>query len=173
VVLNDLVAWAYTTGRIYVKSDGTPWRPIVHIEDITEAIRSVLAAPREAVHNQTFNIGLTEENYRIRELAEIVSETVPGCHVEYAPGGGPDKRCYRVDCSKIRRMVPGFEPRWNARKGAQQLYEAYKNVGLTFEDIERGRYVRMSQIQKLMKSGLLDDSLRWSQKEVLETVVAR
>jgi nucleoside-diphosphate-sugar epimerase len=173
VVLNDLVAWAYTTGRIYVKSDGTPWRPIVHIEDITEAIRSVLAAPREAVHNQTFNIGLTEENYRIRELAEIVSETVPGCHVEYAPGGGPDKRCYRVDCSKIRRMVPGFEPRWNARKGAQQLYQAYKNVGLTFEDIERGRYVRMSQIQKLMKSGLLDDSLRWSQKEVLETVVAR
>ncbi len=161
VVLNDLVAWAYTTGRVYLKSDGTPWRPIVHIEDIIEAIRSVLEAPRDSIHNETFNVGLTEENYRITELADIVAETVPGCHVEYAPDGGPDKRCYRVNCDRIRRMVPGFNPRWNARKGARQLYEAYRAAGLTFEDIERGRFVRLSQIGKLRKAGLLDDNLRW------------
>jgi len=161
VVLNDLVAWAYTTGRVYIKSDGTPWRPIVHIEDITRAALSVLEAPREAVHNETFNVGVTEENYRIRELAEIVTETVPNCRVEYAPDGGPDKRCYRVDFGKIRRMLPSFEPQWNARKGAQQLYDAYRAAGLTYADIEKGRYARISHIRKLMSAGRLDSSLRW------------
>src|SRR5215831_6902574 len=95
IVLNDLVAWAYTKGQVYIKSDGTPWRPIVHIRDIIAAVVSVLAAPREVVHNQVFNVGRTDQNYRISELAAIVMETVPGCTVEYAPGGGPDKRCYR------------------------------------------------------------------------------
>jgi nucleoside-diphosphate-sugar epimerase len=170
VVLNDLVAWAYTTGRVYLKSDGTPWRPIVHVDDIVEAIRSVLVAPREAIHNETFNVGLTEENYRIRELADIVAETVPGCHVEYAPGGGPDKRCYRITCEKLRRAVPGFRPQWNARKGARQLYEAYRAAGLTFADIESGRYARLSQIQKLRKAGLLDASLRWSRQNATPSV---
>ena len=117
IVLNDLVASAYTTGRVYIKSDGTPWRPIVHIRDIIAAILSVLEAPREAIHNETFNVGQTEENYRISELADIVAETVPGCRVEYAPGGGPDKRCYRVNCDKIRRLLPSFRPQWTARKG--------------------------------------------------------
>jgi nucleoside-diphosphate-sugar epimerase len=161
IVLNDLVAWAYTSGRVYLKSDGTPWRPLIHIEDIIEGVRSVLAAPREQVHNQTFNVGQTTENYRMKELADIVAETVPGCRVEYAPGGGPDTRCYRVNCDKIRQMVPGFQPRWTAREGARQLYEAYRAAGLTFEDIERGRYVRISNIQRLMKAGLVDESLRW------------
>jgi nucleoside-diphosphate-sugar epimerase len=161
VVLNDLVAWAFTTGRIYIKSDGTPWRPIVHIEDITRAILSVLEAPREAIHNQTFNVGLTEENYRIREIAEVVAETIPGCRIEYAPGGGPDKRCYRINCAKIRQRLPSFQPQWNVRKGALQLYEAYREAGLTFEDIEKGRYARMVHIRKLMSTGGLDDSLRW------------
>src|SRR6266481_3308194 len=110
IVLNDLVASAYTTGRVYVKSDGTPWRPIVHIRDIIAAVVSVLDAPREIVHNQVFNVGSTTENYRISELAVIVAETVPNCLVEFAAGGGPDKRCYRVNCDKIRRALPSFRP---------------------------------------------------------------
>jgi nucleoside-diphosphate-sugar epimerase len=164
IVLNDLVAWAYTTGRVYIKSDGTPWRPIVHIRDITAAVLAVLEASQEAVHNQTFNIGQTAENYRIRELAAIVADTVPGSRVEYAPDGGPDKRCYRVNCDKIRRLLPGFQPRWTARRGAQELYDAYRAVGLTVEDLEHGRYVRISHIQRLLNAGQLDVSLRWSRQ---------
>lgn len=162
VVLNDLVAAAYTTGRVYIKSDGTPWRPIVHVRDITAAILSVLEAPRDAIHNEVFNVGLTAENYRIRQLAEIVAETVPGCRIEYAPGGGPDKRCYRVSCEKIRKALPGFQPQWNARKGAQELHQAYRAAGLTAEDLERGRYARISHIQRLLATAQIDTSLRWS-----------
>lgn len=165
VVLNDLVAWAYTTGRVYIKSDGTPWRPIVHIEDITRAVLSVLEAPRDLIHNEVFNVGLTEENYRIRELAQIVAETVPGCRIDYAPDGGPDKRCYRVDCDKIRLTLPNFKPHWDARKGARQLYEAYREAGLTFADIENGRYARIAHIRKLISGGNLDLSLRWRAPE--------
>ncbi len=172
IVLNDLVAWAYTTGRVYIKSDGTPWRPIVHIRDIIAAIIAVLEAPREAVYNQTFNVGRNDENYRIRELAEIVSEVVPGCRVEYAPGGGPDLRCYRVNFDKIGRLVPGFQPKWSAREGAQELYSAYRQVGLKFEDIESGRYVRIAEILRLQKAGRLDLSLRWSQERVETASVA-
>jgi nucleoside-diphosphate-sugar epimerase len=161
VVLNDLVASAYTTGRVYIKSDGTPWRPIVHIRDIAAAIQSVLDAPREAIHNEIFNVGLTEENYRIRDLAAIVAETVPGCRIEYARDGGPDKRCYRINCDKIRRALPNFAPQWNARKGAGELYEAYKSIGLTEAQIKAGRYTRISHIQRLMQAGRLDDCLRW------------
>ena len=130
VVLNDLVASAYTTGRVYIKSDGTPWRPIVHIRDIIAAALAALEAPREAIHNETFNVGRTEENYRIRELADIVAETVPGCRIEYAADGGPDKRCYRITFEKIARELPNFRPQWTARKGAQELYDAYRAAGL-------------------------------------------
>ena len=165
IVLNDLVARAFTTGQVYIKSDGTPWRPIIHIEDIIGAAISVLEAPIKAIHNETFNVGSTEENYRISEIADVVMQTVPNCHVEYAPGGGPDKRCYRVDCGKIRRALPAFQLRWNLRKGAQQLYDAYRSVGLTLEDIEKGRYARISHIQQLINSGRLDDSLRWRVRE--------
>jgi len=161
IVLNDLVASAYTTGKILIKSDGTPWRPITHIRDIIAAVVAVLAAPCELVHNETFNVGRTDENYRIRELADIVAETVPNCRVEYAPGGGPDKRCYRVTCDKIRRILPKFVPQWTAKKGAQELYEAYRNVGLTAADIERGRYIRIAQIQRQQSDGKLDALLRW------------
>jgi nucleoside-diphosphate-sugar epimerase len=164
IVLNDLVASAYTAGLVYIKSDGTPWRPIVHIRDIIAAIVAVLDSPRDIVHGQVFNVGLTEENYRIRQLAEIVAEIVPGCRVEFAPGGGPDKRCYRVDCAKISRVLPNFRPQWNARKGAQELYNAYRSVGLTANDMERGRYVRLSQIRRLQEAGQLDGSLRWSRQ---------
>jgi nucleoside-diphosphate-sugar epimerase len=160
IVLNDLVASAYATGRVYIKSDGTPWRPIVHIRDIIAAMIAVLEAPREVIHNQTFNVGRTDENFRIRELAEIVKETVPGCRIEYAPGGGPDKRCYRVNCDKISRVLPGFRAQWTARRGAQELYDAYRAVGLTAADIEQGRYTRITQIQKLKQVGKLDGLLR-------------
>src|ERR1700743_2919975 len=112
IVLNDLVASAYATGRVYIKSDGTPWRPIVHIRDIIAAVVSVLEAPQEAIHNETFNVGQTEENYRISQLADIVEETVPGCRIEYAAGGGPDKRCYRVRFEKHGRSRPNFRPQW-------------------------------------------------------------
>jgi nucleoside-diphosphate-sugar epimerase len=165
IVLNDLVASAYITGRVYIKSDGTPWRPIVHIRDIVAAVIAVLDAPQKVVHNQTFNVGQTEENYRIRELADIVAQTVPGCRVEYAPGGGPDKRCYRVSCEKIRRMLPGFRPQWTARQGAQELYDAYRTMGLTADDLRLGRYLRISHIQRLLEAGRLDTSLRWKSKD--------
>jgi nucleoside-diphosphate-sugar epimerase len=154
-----------------IKSDGTPWRPIIHIRDIISAIVSVLEAQAEAIHNETFNVGRTEENYRISQLADIVSEIVPGCHVEYAAGGGPDKRCYRVSCDKIARVLPNFRPQWDARKGAQELYDAYRTAGLSAGELERGLYTRITQIQKLKKAGALDSSLRWSQQRV-EAVVA-
>jgi len=161
VVLNDLVAWAHTTGRVYIKSDGTPWRPIVHIRDITAAILAVVEAPRDAIHNETFNVGNTKENYRISDLAAIVAEVVPGSRVEYAPDGGPDKRCYRINCDKIGRTLPSFHTQWTARSGAQELYDAYRAAGLTREDLEIGRYVRMNHIRSLQASGRVDDSLRW------------
>jgi nucleoside-diphosphate-sugar epimerase len=161
LVLNNLVAWAFTTGQVYVKSDGTPWRPIVHIEDISRAFIAVLRAPRELVHNQAFNVGRNEENYRIRELAEIVRETVPGCDVQYAKDAGPDKRCYRVDSRKLMRTLHDFKPRWDARRGAQQLYGTYKSIGLRLEDFEGPKYKRIDHIRNLISEGRLDETLRW------------
>lgn len=162
LVLNDFVAAAFTTGRIHIKSDGTPWRPIVHIRDIVQAMICVLDAPRDTVHNATFNVGSTSENYRISELAAIVEETVPGCRIEYAQGGGPDKRCYRVNCDKILRVLPQFQPQWTARRGAQELYDAYRAAGLTADDVTSGRYFRINTIQRLQKAGQLDTSLHWT-----------
>lgn len=162
IVLNDLVARSLTTGQVYIMSDGSPWRPIVHIEDIIAAAMAALEAPIDSVHNETFNVGQTDENYRVREIAEIVKDTVPGCHIEYAPGGSPDKRCYRVDFSKIEKKLPAFKPKWNAKKGAEQLYAAYSAAGLTFDDVKNGRYARMAHIRRLMNGGKLDESLRWS-----------
>ncbi len=172
IVLNDFVARAYTEGRVYIRSDGTPWRPIVHIRDIIAAVLAVLDAPRAAVYKQTFNVGRTDENYRISEIAAIVAETVPGSRVEYAPGGGPDLRCYRVNCDKIRRVLPGFRPRWTARLGAIELYEAYRTAGLTLDDVGRGRYVRIQHIQRLQHAGKLDTSLRWIHHAVDSVAVA-
>lgn len=161
IVLNDLVALAFTTGQIYIKSDGTPWRPIVHIRDIVDAVIAVLAAPRERIHNQTFNVGRTDQNFRIRELADIVADVVPGCRIEYAPGGGPDLRCYRVSFDKINRQLPQFQPQWTARLGAQELYEAYQHIGLTAADVENGRYMRIREVRRLQGGGQLDKELRW------------
>jgi len=164
LVLNNLVAWAFTTGRVYIKSDGTPWRPIVHIEDISRAFIAVLVADRSLVHNDAFNVARNEDNYRIRELADIVKETVPGCVIEYAKDAGPDKRCYRVDSSKILRVLPAFKPRWNARLGARELYDAYKRVGLRLEDFEGPKYKRIDHIKSLLNSGRLNPDLRWKQE---------
>lgn len=172
LVLNNLVGWAFTTGRVFLKSDGTAWRPIVHIEDIARAFCAVLETPREVVHNQAFNVGVTEENYRVRELAEIVRETVPGCIIEYAQGAGADKRCYRVDCSKIARALPAYKPQWNARRGARQLYEAYRRFGLTHADLEGPRYMRLATIKSLQETGRLDPMLRWINEENIERVSA-
>lgn len=160
LVINDFVANAVLHGRIVIKSDGTPWRPVVHIEDICAAFLAVLAAPREKVHNQSFNVGRTEENYRVSELAEIVKQTVPGCEIEYVPGGGPDKRCYRVDCGKIARHVPNFRPQWNVRRGAKQLYDAFRSVPLTESHVAAGRFVRLATLKRLMDSGAIDSELR-------------
>ena len=165
LVLNNLVAWAYTSGRVYMKSDGTPWRPIVHIDDISRAFVAVLHAPREVIHNEAFNVGVSQENYRISELADIVKETVPGCRIEYAKDGGPDKRCYRVDCSKITRVLPEFKPQWTARDAATQLYEAYKKVGLCLEDFEGIRYKRIDHIKHLLETKKLNQTLRWEPAE--------
>ena len=162
LVLNNLVGWAHTTGRVRLLSDGTPWRPIVHIEDITRAFAAMLEVSRERVHNQAFNVGRTAENYRIRELAEIVAETVPGTVVEIAPGAGPDKRNYRVDCSKIERTLPEWAPQWDARRGARELYDAYRHVGLTRELFDGPRYKRLAWIQELQRQGRIDGELRWA-----------
>jgi nucleoside-diphosphate-sugar epimerase len=171
LVINNLVAHAYTSGLVYMMSDGTPWRPVVHIEDISRAFLAVLNAPREAVHNQAFNVGSNEENYTIRELAEIISEVVPGCRIEYAPNAGPDKRTYRVDFSKIRRVFPEFIPQWSTRKGAEELYAAYQQVQLQSEDFEGPRFRRINYIQQVMEAGRLSDDLRWIPEHAAESKV--
>lgn len=160
IVLNNLVAWAVTKGLIYLKSDGTPWRPIVHIEDISHAFLAAIEAPESAVFNDAFNVGTSEHNYRIRDLAEIVAEVVPGCRLEYAPDAGPDKRSYRVSFEKIRKALPAFETKWDARRGAEQLYAAYGSSNLTLEEFEGPRYQRISHIRKLLDDGVIDMALR-------------
>jgi nucleoside-diphosphate-sugar epimerase len=165
LVLNNLVAWAFTTGQVYLKSDGSPWRPIVHIEDISRAFVAALHAPISVVHNQAFNIGRNDQNFRIRELADIVQQTVPNCEVKYAEDAGPDKRCYRVDCSKAELELPDFKPQWDADRGARELYEAYKKIGLRLEDFEGPRYKRIDHIKMLISEGWLDDRLTWRESK--------
>jgi len=166
IVLNNLVAWAFTTGRIHLKSDSTPWRPIVHIEDISRAFISAVEAPADAVFNEAFNVGQTAHNYRIRDLAEIVARVVPNCTIEFADDAGPDARSYRVSFEKIRRKLPGFQPRWDARMGAEQLYEAYSSSNLTLEEFEGPRYQRIGHIRKLLGEGVLEGDLRHSKLQL-------
>jgi nucleoside-diphosphate-sugar epimerase len=163
IVLNNLVAWAFTTGKVHLKSDGTPWRPIVHVEDIARAFIAALEAPAGQVFNEALNVGQTAHNYRIRDLAEIVAEVVPGCSVEFANDAGPDRRSYRVNFDKIRRKLPAFRPQWDARKGAEQLYKAYRETGLTLADFEGPTYQRIGHIKMLLAKQILDSHLRRSQ----------
>jgi nucleoside-diphosphate-sugar epimerase len=160
VVLNNFVAWAYTTGTIRIMSNGTPWRPLVHIEDIGRACLAAIEAPRAVIHDQAFNVGTAEENYQVRELAEIVQKTVPGTEVEYAADAGPDPRSYRVDFTKFARAFPDCRLEWTARRGAAELYEAFERIGLTLELFEGHRYTRLRQLKRLLAEGALDEELR-------------
>lgn len=162
VVLNNLVCWAHTTGRIRIMSDGTPWRPIVHVDDISWAFAAALVAPREAIHNQAFNVGASGENYQVRELAEIARATVPGSSVEFAAEAGPDPRSYRVDFSKLSRTFPDLKPQWNASFGAKDLYAALQEAQITLADFQGRRYIRLAQIKHLLDRQLLDPTLRWT-----------
>ena len=160
IVLNNLVAWAVTNSLIYLKSDGSPWRPIVHIEDISRAFIAALEAPADLVFNQAFNVGQTAHNYRIRDIAAIVADVVPGCQLEIAPDAGPDTRSYRVNFDKITRVLPAFKPQWDARRGAEQLYNAYRQSNLTLEEFEGPRYQRIGHIKKLIADGILSEDMK-------------
>jgi nucleoside-diphosphate-sugar epimerase len=161
IVLNNLVGWAVTTGKIRILSDGTPWRPIVHIEDIAQATDIVLRAPRDLIHNEAFNIGFDSENYQVRELGAIVAKVVPGCEVEVVGQPGADPRNYRLSFAKFARRFPEFECRWTARKGAEQLSEAYTRHGLTLDTLQGRRYTRLKQLEYLLSEDRLDNTLRW------------
>lgn len=160
IVLNNLVAWAVTKGLIYLKSDGTPWRPIVHIRDISRAFNIAMQAPRERVFNEAFNVGSTEHNYRIRDIAGIVAATVPDCRIEYADDAGPDTRSYRVSFEKLARVLPEAKPQWDAGAGARELLAAYSRSSLTLEEFEGPRFQRIAHIRKRIAEGTLDASLR-------------
>jgi nucleoside-diphosphate-sugar epimerase len=160
VVLNNLSAWAFTTGKIMIMSDGTPWRPLVHVRDIAAAAASALVAPVALVGNEAFNVGANDENYRVRDLAEIVRETFAGCEIEYADGAGPDPRSYRVDFRKLAETLPDARPKWTARNGARELLDAFRSARLTSAGFDL--YTRLSRLKSLVAEGLLDDNLRWS-----------
>ena len=161
LVVNNLVGLACATGEVLIKSDGSPWRPLVHVEDMARSFVATLEADRGAVHGRAFNVGATSENYQVRDVAAIVEEVVPGSRVVYAEGGGPDKRCYRVDCGELPRTVPAFAPQWTVRRGAEELRDAYRRNGLTLEDFNGSQFMRIRHILELQRSGVLDDALRW------------
>ena len=162
LVVNNLVGFAHTSGEILIQSDGTPWRPLVHVEDICRAFVAVLRAPRALVHNQAFNVGRTEENYQIRELGEMVQAVLPSCTVKYAEGGGSDPRCYRVDCRKLAETLPEFEPRWTVRRGIEELCTAFQRHRLTRDAFLGERFLRIKQIHMLQREGRVDATLRWA-----------
>ena len=159
VVINNLVSWASTTGRVRLKSDGTPWRPLVHVRDIATAFLLTLDADRAAIGGRAFNVGSTAENYQIRDLARIVEEVVPGSTVELAEGASPDARNYRVNCDAFHEAT-GFSPEWTARRGAEEVAAAIQQNGLTIEDVEGPRYQRIGQIQSRLARDTLDANLR-------------
>lgn len=161
IVVNNLVGHAVTTGKVLLQSDGTPWRPLVHIRDIIGAFSAALTAPREAIHNQAFNVGKNGENYQIRDVANLVAEVVPNCEVTFAPGASGDTRDYRIDFTKAETKLPGFEAKWTLRAGIEELYEAYTRAGLTEDEFMGRRYYRLKTVQSLIDRGKLDASLRW------------
>lgn len=161
LVVNNLTGFAFLQGEVLLKSDGSPWRPLVHIEDISRAFLACLEAPRELIHNEAFNVGDTRENYQIREVAEIVKEVVPNSRVAFGEGAGPDIRNYRVDCGKLARTLPDAVPRWTVRQGVEQLYDAYQRLPLAPETFF-GPLIRISRIKALLAEGALDQDLRWT-----------
>jgi nucleoside-diphosphate-sugar epimerase len=161
IVVNNFAGWAHTIGKIQILSDGTPWRPLVHVQDIAAATATLLEAPRELVHDQAFNIGAEGENYQVRELAEIVREEAEECVIEYAGAGNPDPRSYRVDFGKFARAFPDFGFEWSARRGARELLDAYAEHGLTLDEFEGDRFTRLKRLNLLVEQGAVDDELRW------------
>ncbi len=160
IVLNNLIAHAYTSGRILMMSDGTPWRPIIHVEDMARAFLATLQADPAEISGEAFNVCRTENNYQIRDLAEIVADTVPGAKIDYAADAGPDNRSYRVSSAKIEKSIPGFQPKWDAVRGAQQLYDAVKACDLQVEDFEGRKYKRLAQLEALLQENQLDQDFR-------------
>ena len=160
-LLNNLVCWAHTTGRIQITGDPQGWRPMVHVQDVAAAFAAALAAPREAVQGQVFNVGANGENYQLSELAEIVRRAVPGCSIEQQDGSEPDPRSCRLDFSKLGRVLPAFRPHWNAVFGAKDLYAALQEAAVTLEDLQGRKYIRLTQLKYLLDSELVDDQLRW------------
>ncbi len=165
LVVNNLTGFAVTTGEVLLKSDGSPWRPLVHVEDIARAALAVLEAPAELVHDEAFNVGSTTENYRICDVAEIVEQLVPGSRVGFADGAGPDLRNYRVDCGKIAATLPSFRPRWTVAAGVAQLRDAYLEHGLTVDDLTGSAFGRIPRIRELQEAGRVDQQLRWRTDE--------
>lgn len=161
LVVNNLAAWAFTTGRVHLKSDGSAWRPLVHIEDISRAFVAVLEAPRERVHNEAFNIGQTAENYRVRQVARLVGDAVPNSTIEFSEGASTDKRNYFVNCEKAQRVLEHFRPTWTVPRGISELTDAYQRIGLRLEEFEGDRYQRIGHVRKLLAQGLLGTDLRW------------
>ncbi|MGD0854222.1 MAG: SDR family oxidoreductase [Dehalococcoidia bacterium] len=161
LVVNNLTGWAYTTGKIRIMSDGTPWRPTIHVEDLSQAYIACMEAPTEITHNQAFNVGQNKENYQIKDLASAVKKVVPGCEVEYTYEHGSDSRTYKVSFDKISSKLKGFSPKWDVNKGVQQLYAAFKAHGLTHEEFIGNKYVRLNHIQELMQQKAIDEKLFW------------
>ena len=160
IVVNNLTAVAMTTGEVRLESDGSPWRPLVHIEDISRAFLAALEAPRELVHDQAFNVGRPDDNVQIRDIAEMVRDAVPGSRVSFAEGAGPDLRNYRVDFSKLADTFPELRLRWGVREGVDELVGAYAEYGLSYDDFTSSRFVRLRRIRELLSAGILDDVLR-------------
>ena len=160
IVVNNLTAIAVTAGQVRLESDGTPWRPLVHIEDISRAFLAMLEAPRELVHNQAFNVGRPEDNVQVRDIAEMVRAAVPGSEMSLADGAGPDQRNYRVDFSKLAETFPDLSLRWTVRDGIDELADAYAKHGLTYDDFLSSRFVRLRRIRELLSAGLVDEMLR-------------
>jgi nucleoside-diphosphate-sugar epimerase len=161
LVVNNLVGYAFTTGQVHLKSDGTPWRPLVHVEDISRAFLAALHAPRELVHNQAFNVGATLENYQVRDVAAIVKDVVPGSEVTFADDAGPDMRNYRVSCQKLEETLPEYQPQWTVEKGVEELYDAFQRHHLTYDEFVGPRLMRIAWIQQLIRDERLDPGLRW------------
>ncbi len=167
LVVNNLTAFAFATGEVLMQSDGTPWRPLVHIEDISRAFLGLMQAPREQVHGEAFNVGADEENYRIRDIAQIVEQAVPGSRIAFADGAGPDKRSYRVSFAKLLQAFPELHPRWTVRASVEQMLAAYRDNGLDIADFKGSRFMRIARIKELMAEGRLDETLRWKDRDLL------
>ena len=160
IVLNNLCGIAATTGKIVMTSDGTPWRPLVHVLDICQAMASVLEAPQDAIHNEIFNVGHDEDNHQVREIAQIVADVYPGCELTFGQAGG-DNRSYRVNFAKIHEKLHGFHCAWDARKGAKQLHDVYQRIGIDAATFAARPFTRLKQLKYLSATGQIDDRFFW------------